>query len=402
MSSKTELLRKFATIVAKSNDHFNFNGKTLDLVITEVRPDFMEDVARELILSHEVGLNGNFSVQLNRIIDEDVLIFVDSNDFANRAYEFINKLRDFYILILHYNGTYLLMEPGEDFSSEKALVVNFYFYHEILLFLQAQDNFATVHTKPERQFIIFSSELGPFHLGYNLHESRVGELDNLEPILNRLKKEFEKVDFVQFFKSAVINGIHSYTVNERFYYLVHSLVPILSIAERDHYIYIQNFDFEKVKSKFKEGKNRYFDDLEKGIEAVNKQVSSFPLTFAASIFAAYQVKERPAILILIGAAYLLYTIIAFRIVNVTIFNVATVKEDVKDEKDRIRNGYEVLYAEFEKDFQHIDTKIYKIERLITLLKTVLVGLMVCFAAFAVYQFLNTNQIKTPVEVKIVD
>lgn len=82
---------------------------------------------------------------------------------------------------------------------------------------------------------------------------------------------------------------------------------------------------------------------------------SFPLTFAATAFASYQVKDKPLILILIFIAYSLYTIIAFKILKITSYNVECLEHDINKEEDLLKN-YNKVYEEFEKDFEKINKK----------------------------------------------
>lgn len=66
---------------------------------------------------------------------------------------------------------------------------------------------------------------------------------------------------------------------------------------------------------------------------------SFPLTFGATAFASYQVKDKPWILALIVLAYLLYTIIAFKVLSMASYNIECLRLDVKKEEDEIKGSY---------------------------------------------------------------
>ena len=103
-----------------------------------------------------------------------------------------------------------------------------------------------------------------------------------------------------------------------------------------------------MKSEFKEERGMYFDSIDKNIASIGKQVISFPLTFGATIFASYKVKDQPALLILILSAYFLYTIIAFLVLNMTAYNIKCLRKDVKQEEEIIQNSYRIIYADFKK------------------------------------------------------
>ncbi|MFW2475378.1 MAG: hypothetical protein ACN4EP_00595 [Sediminibacterium sp.] len=363
-----------------------FNGRAVRFTCNTLQKDELESNLKELKIEYEFHLNNQCEFRIDvPYNDGQLLFFYDDADFLKRSIHYIHKFNDIRITIFFHEGKPLDKLAGDLFTTDKAIIFNFNSYHQILQFLEGQEHFMSVHSKPDRQFVIFSSETGPFYIGYDLHEPRIKNLENLDLVYNSLTAQLQKIDFVQYFKSAVIQAVHEYPVRERFYYLIQSLRVILSVAERDHYVYIRNFNFEKIKSKFKEERNRYMESIEKNIESVNKQVTSFPLTFAASAFAGFQVKDKPAILILIAGAYFVYTIVAYKVLSIASYNVEGVKADVEAESDKLKKGYEIVFKEFEGDFTRINTKLAKTTSLIAVLKGVLVSLLLAFLVFAVYE-----------------
>lgn len=380
-----------------------FDGRSIRFDISNDDKKEIEPIAKLANLNHEFHLNNQCEVRIDiPYNDGKLILFYNEEDFLRRAINYFADFDQLQIVILKHDIGSLQKSTGEQFTVEKAIFFNFLYYHKILRFLERQDHFISVHSRPDLQFVIFTSEKGPFYIGYNLHEPKVKNLEDLSLVYRTLEQEFQKIDFVQFFKGATINTIHEYPINERFFYLVQSLRVILNVALRDHFIYIRNFDFDKIKTKFKEERNKYFESLEKNIDSISKQVTSFPLTFAASIFAGYQVKDKPAILVLVFLAYLLYTIIAWKILGITSFNTESTKSDVEHEEKKIKSSYEVLYHEFEPEFKKIYDKINRLEGLITILRTVLVGLLISFVVFAVYQtYFAYNKKPDPTEIRIV-
>ena len=198
----------------------------------------------------------------------------------------------------------------------------------------------------------------------------------------------DKKEFIQFFKDVIINSIHSTDIKDRFFELTKSLKLLLNLTAKDYESYVLDFAIDKIKSKFKEERNKYFESLEKSIDTVSKQIVSFPLTFGATAFASYQVKDKPWILILIVIAYLLYTFIAFKVLSITDYNILCLKSDVNKEENEIKNGYEKVYADFKEDFIKIWTKIRKLEGLVLILKWILSLLFLIFLLFALVQIFN--------------
>lgn len=379
----------------------NFNGRTVRFLFNDSLKDTLEKSCAQLNLALEFNLDKSAEIRIDSPKDQ-LFFYFNEEDFVIRSLEHLGDFSDsHYVILVHDQGLYQ-KEAQEPFSESKMLFFNFYFYNCIFKFLEEQEGFMHFYAPAELRFVLFTSEKGPFDIQYDLHEGRVKNLENLEPVYLLLQENFKKIDFVQFFKAAVINSIHGYAIPDRFFYLVQSLRVIINLAIRDHYVYIRNFDFDKIKTKFREERNKYFETLEKNIDSIKGQVTSFPLTFGATIFVGYQVKEKPAILILVFLAYSLYTLIAWRILSVTLFNITSIETDVKAEEKKIKGSYEVLYDEFKPDFDKIYSKIGKINDLIDILKVVLVGLLICFLVFGLYQFFFVaNTPSKPIDVRIV-
>lgn len=404
MSYKPESIEILGKCINNTLSDPAFNGRSVRFNITEIPQNVIDSACADLKLPCETHLNNQCEI----IIDVQngqgsLFFFFDEIDFCKRANIYLNNFEVSHFVILSNANRVLEKTSDEIFSSEKAIFFNFYFYHEILSFLEKQVHFMSFHSRADLRFVIFTSEIGPFDIKYNLIESRIKNLENLGSVYTSLCNDFEKVDFVQFFKAAVISTIHEYPIEDRFFYLVQSMRVILNVALRDHTIYIRNFDFDKIKSKFREERNKYFEAIEKNIDSIKGQVTSFPLTFAVSIFTGYQVKDKPAILILVFLAYSLYTFIAWRILSITLYNTASIKSDIGNEEDKIKKGYEVLYSEFESDFLKIKYKISKVENLVTILRTVLLGLLICFLIFGIYEiFFAVKNVTQPIDVHIVN
>jgi len=404
MSVKTnkEAIHVLATALA-NDPSCHFNGSTVRFSPGAVSPQEIESACNQLSLTCTKHLNSEFEIKIASTAVNGTIIFFNEKDFLNRAKPAINDFNNLHIVLLKTDTGVIEKTPNQSFDVQNGLIHNFYYYHKILDFLLQAEHFVSVKSDLQHQFVIFSSDKGPFDIKYNLHESRLKDVEDLSKVYQELTNEFHKVDFVQFFKSAVITALHQYDVADRFYHLVISLRAILNTAKRDHYIYIRNFDFEKIKTQFKEERNKYFESLEKSIDSISKQVTSFPLTFAASIFAAYQVKDRPAILVLVFLAYALYTIIAWKILSITEYNTECVKKDAAAEKDKIRSSYEAIHHDLEPDFAKVEYKIAKLESLIKILRTVLFGLLGLFLIFSVYQqFFAPKQSSQPLKVEIVN
>lgn len=364
-----------------------FDGNNLRFKIENNYSSSLE-VASKIFKTINELINGEIEIKLTSCKLKNTFFYFDYDNYL-RDYEYYKDVfSNSNIVIIDFETKILFKEVNEEFTLEKADIFNYIQYKELQDFLISKNEFTPYHDKLSKQFVIIGKEKGAFHIGYNSLEKRKISNEDIKPFVEELKSEFVKKEFIQFFKDVIINSIHSTDVKDRLFELTKGLKLLLNLTAKDYESYVLDFAIDKIKSKFKEERNKYFESLEKSIDTVSKQIVSFPLTFGATAFASYQVKDKPWILILIVIAYLLYTFIAFKVLSITDYNILCLKSDVKKEEDEIKNGYEKVYADFKEDFIKIWTKIRKLEGLVLILKWILSLLFLIFLLFALVQIFN--------------
>lgn len=364
-----------------------FDGSNLRFKIENNYSSNLE-TANKIFKTINELINGEIEIKLTSCKLKSTFFYFDYDNYL-RDYEYYKDVfSNSNIVIIDFEAKILFKEINEEFTLEKADIFNYIQYRELQDFLISKNEFTPYHDKLSKQFVIIGKEKGAFHIGYNSLEKRKISNEDIKPFVEELKSEFVKKEFIQFFKDVIINSIHSTDIKDRLFELTKSLKLLLNLTAKDYESYVLDFAIDKIKSKFKEERNKYFESLEKSIDTVSKQIVSFPLTFGATAFASYQVKDKPWILILIVIAYLLYTFIAFKVLSITDYNILCLKSDVKKEEDEIKNGYEKVYADFKEDFIKIWTKIRKLEGLVLILKWILSLLFLIFLLFALVQIFN--------------
>ena len=398
----TQLAEVLSSSLKMPESIVNYSGKALRFKYTAASEELLKACLTEFDILPQFYPNHECEIDLSKNFKGSTILFLNEEDYIKKAESLPDEFNSYNFIIISYNDGYLIKEVNEEFSDAKAIFFNILAYQDLIDFFAANTEFISLHDSIMYQFIIFSGDKGPFYIGYDRLDSRVKNLPNLKIELEKIKDFFLRIDFIQFFKEAVISGIHREPVKDRFFVMIQSLHVLLELSTRDHRIYLKKFGFDKIKTKFKEERIKYFDSIEKNLDAVSKQVTSFPLTFAASIFAAYQVKETAAILVLILCAYALYTLVAWRILNLISFNNNSISTDMESEALKIENDYDILFVEFKSDFQKIRDKIKHLKDLINLLRSILIGLLIAFAVFFAYETFFALKIpKAPTEVKIV-
>lgn len=371
-----EHFRNFSEFISRQSQ-VSYNGRHLEFPVNE-------SLTSPLVSSGaKIETSGNTcSLDLSLSIG-DVLCFYDENDFIKR-YKPAKNFQNLKICIFKSDIGFLFKSENESYDSKMRVVFNFHYYRMILNFLLQSTDFISVPIPAEQKFILFDKH-GPIEIGYNPLEKRVAQLEELEPIFNRLTEMFEKYEFQEFFKSNILLSISKYDLRERFFKIVESLSFFIDQAEKEHKIYLKKFAFENIKSKFKKERTKYFESIEKNLDAINKQVTAFPLTFSATIFASYQVKEKPVVLFFIFIAYSLYTVVAWMVLNISNKNLLGIKKDVNEESDEIRKTDMNLFEIFKPDFDKVYAKLTQLFNLVLCLRLVLSFLLLMFLAFVLYQ-----------------
>ncbi len=331
--------------------------------------------------------------------DTNLYIFYNIDDFVKR-YKPQQDYDNIVILIIDFENSYLLKTEGKN-DVINAKLANYDAFKRILDFLLSATSFISYPNKAIREFVLVS-EKGVIDIEYNPLDSRTIDIDSLPELFNRLKICFGSAEYQGFFRDAIIDTFTRFEKKDRFYQLLLSLSILLDIAERDYQFFIKKFAFDKVKSKFKEERKGYFDEIEKSIDNVNKQVVAFPLTFSASVFAGFQVKDKPFVLVLIFLAYSIYTFIAWRVINLSKSNIDSVGKDIVFEAKNIREMYGLLLKVFMPDFKKIRARIKQVNSLIYILRFTLIFLLIIFAAFTIYQiFFNAQIVNNEMKPKLI-
>ena len=361
-----------------------YNGSKL-ILKTDVEFSQLKETTEKIFDDVNTLLSDTLEIRLSSCKMHKTSIFYKTEDFLQK-YEKIKE--DFVlqtIIIITADGDYLLKKPNATYNQINKAIFNIHEYKQILLFFLNTPEFTPYVSETDDQFTLISKTHGVFNIGYQLPKVSFFQEVDLNNLFNRFQKEFKKKEFIQFFKEVLITGVHNTEEENRFNKIIKEHNTLLNLAKRDYEIYVSNFAFDKVKSEFKEERGMYFDSIDKNIASIGKQVISFPLTFGATIFASYKVKDQPALLILILSAYFLYTIIAFLVLNMTAYNIKCLRKDVKQEEEIIQNSYRIIYADFKNDFKKIKHKITNLRIIIGFLYFILISLLSLFIIFTLHQ-----------------
>lgn len=380
MSSKNSIIETLINELNKVNfdgiSQFNGIECTVD---ASSNPDLIQSI--NAVFNQTEELPGNkISFLLTNSKWLDVLFYYNETDFINRCKLDLDKYRNNSVFFLNPMGN----SNTKTSDDTQRFILNFLTYKSLRELLHNTKEISQFKNETSKTFTLVSKEYGIFNVGYTLPDYSYFYTIDIAGKSDRLKKEFEKKEFIQFFKEIIVTSVHSIDEKNRFNVIVVQLDSIIDLTLKDYETYVSNFAIDKIKSEFKLERESYFESIDRSISSIGKQVVSFPLTFAASVFASYKVQDTPGILLLILIAYLLYTIVAYLILSMTTYNVYCLRNDVSSEENAIKNSYGKIYSDFKADFDKIKTKILLLRIVIGVLYIVLTLLFVLFALYAAH------------------
>lgn len=397
LSDVYQFINIFKNSIIKNT--ISFYGSDFVFQLKEEDYDNCKSTLNNIFNSIQFLPDSKVSLKFSDLKISDLIIFYKKENFL-KSNIYLENFESKTILIL--DDEVLIKTENEQFSKEKSIIFNNYSYQKILSFLKSNNTFSSLKSV-SNEFIIVSKENSIMHIGYKNIEPRLEGLDDIYPQYKLLIKRFEKIDLfdnssenIEFIKLFIENistagfGNNIEKKEDSFFEIVKGLKILISLTERDYENYIKNFSFEKIKSKFKDERNKYFEGLEKNIDLISKQVVTFPLTFAATAFASYQVKDKPIILLLVFIAYLLYTFIAFKILGITSYNIKCLGSDIDKEETDIEKNFNKNSLDFKDDFDKIKNKTKKIKKLLLYLKIILILMLSLFLGYVIYQIVNSK------------
>ncbi len=315
--------------------------------------------------------------------------------FFNEEKEFVNEVLSSSSSFTGSESIFFLVpRKGSEFRSDlndevERFKTNVLTYNNILSLFKTNKELALLDNPTSKTLTLVSKVYGLFNIGYQTPTYDFFYRINIAGKERQLEAEFEKKEFIQFFKEILLTSVHRLEEKDRFKAVIKQLDTIIDLTSKDYEAYVSEFAIDKIKSEFKTERESYFENIDRSISSIGKQVVAFPLTFAASVFASYKVQDKPGILILILFAYLLYTIVAYLILALTSYNVRCLRKDVQAEKKTIKNGYGKIFEDFKSDFEKIEFKIWLLRAVIIVLFIVLTSL---FLLFSFYTAHNVNLI----------
>jgi len=327
-----------------------------------------------------LGEDGQISIDL---YTKHFRIFKNKDTFFKDFFE--KELNIDFAIICYKDDSFLFfsrndkkifeLDSDQLIESKSRLVSNTIFFKKIRDELVAE-KLAIYNDQTKNELIIVStSGREAFNLGYPQIQEELADYD-LELIFNNLHKEIERKDFIPFFNNEICKTLSSVNVGSRYVEFIKQYESIIKSATLDFEIYLKDFSFDKVKTKFRESRDKYLQALQDVNSKFSSKLGSLVISVAASVFATFRIKDEARSFsgLLVLAVYIVYTLYSS-------YEIACLKEDILIIKTNFDRELQEVYVKspiiaenLEQDSSQIKGKIENILKRLPILYLVVKGL----------------------------
>lgn len=320
-------------------DH-DFNGS---LVHLECEDKAKKQEAIDLIegLGIQTNTLGITSLEF-RLNHDGFDVFYNEDDFISNFHS-SEPNQDIYLLYSNYNGPikfdynnlYTLDQKGEKLE---YYFFNNYFGYERLKKILDSTQLTDHKDNLNNNFILLSPDQGTFRLGYARDNNDYNVGEDLSDNPEILQKELDKgPDFYRFLKEVMITRLSDIDRSERAYKFYIDLEKIIEEAKRNYEVFLNKFDFAKLKDELRHEKEKYISSIQEIISKLFNKVVSIPISISAAAFALYRVKEHATLSTLILVGYLVYTLFTLYLLKVVWDDNQEIESDFKTDIGRIKD-----------------------------------------------------------------
>ncbi|MBC8033239.1 MAG: hypothetical protein H7Y03_03780 [Chitinophagaceae bacterium] len=320
-------------------------------------------------------------------VDTNTVVFFSELNFRQGAEKLFvtttNLKKD--IAVIVYGDTFLVYDHlsgkttnGSGTSESSFLIQNALYYYEVLELLKS-NLFADYINTTDKEIVLYSGTKGIKRINIPDFLPEFDEDRSLMHDAELFIERYTSPDFRVFFKNRLFE-LSGMPAGEELKEIMLSLGSIIREADNNLQLYLKNFSFEKLKNDLQKEKEQYFFSLRDILGKNMSQIVAVPVSFAASVFATYTVKDV-FILLIILFAFILYS--AF-----TIYLQKLYLKDIREIEDAFQTDFRVIaersgLADLEIDAERfkISRRISDIRKVVTRFRLLLILLTIIFTLF---------------------
>jgi hypothetical protein len=278
-----------------------------------------------------------------------------------------------------------LNSGGQLVESNSNLVSNTVHFKKILELVGEKLAIYNDCTKNEL-IIVSTSGREAFNLGYPQVQKELLDYD-LASIFRLLQKEIERKDLIPFINNEICKTLSDKCVEDRYIGFLKQYDSIIKSATLDFEIYLKDFSFDKIKTKFRESRDKYFQTLQEINSKFSSKLGSIVVSISAAVFATFRFKSEQRYFsgLLVLAAYTLYALyISYEIASLK-EDIVTIKNNFERELSEVHEKSPIIAENLAEDSNQIKEKIQNIIKRLPFLYLVVTGLNLLVLIFIILE-----------------
>lgn len=256
-------------------------------------------------------------------------------------------------VVINLNGDFIYHKENKTFenspNAEHEFITkckNIHYYYKLHQFLSS-DKFSDHYNDANCEIVIYNSATGIFKIKYD--QTPTIENYDYTLLINKFIEYATRTDLKPFVKNALYtwsNNTGIIILNE----IINKAEEILAIADRDHLLVSQQFNFEKIRNSLYKEKEKFFGNIREVLNKIFAQSIGIPISITAVVFSTYKVSDDNVLLLLVLLSFVAYTLIYLKIQVIY-------KADILE----IKNNFEADFAIIQ-DKSGLDPSIIDIEK----------------------------------------
>jgi hypothetical protein len=281
------------------------------------------------------------------------------------------------------------VSSNDDTKTAVSKITNFRAYNSLLRIFFESEQLVEFNDKiKKRIFVIDNGKTkNVASIKYELYDPKIFS-KRVDADINYIIAYTGNKEWLSSFKHHVVAIIESQEDADKTFT---EIKYIVSNADNDFDIYVQEFSFEKISKELKDEKQKYFDQLNQTQDKIKSQVISVPLSVGTSIFAFYQLQVSKSTL------YFLLLAIGIYIVFIEIYlylydqDLKYLKKEIESDSKKFVDFYPKIFKLFESDYKYI---LAKVRTVIILSNAIKVILLIDWIILLIYIFFFHKQVPT--------
>lgn len=266
--------------------------------------------------------------------------------------------RDF--IIINQDGSYCIFEQGNDTEYKDISIDHIKYLIGFYRFASLVRSIADYVDSATNTLVIYTSNKGVLKL-------RLGEPDynpakdisTLNDSIDRLSQECADIRKRDFLKNSIIDHAEHCDVRV-IANILNRIDDLLDDAIRDFQIYLEEFSFEKFKTRWEKEREKYFEKFRDVITKITVQMANLPISLIAFVITA---SDKLTNSVIENAFYSIFSIYVFAALWIQIHNLVElfqIKSSLTNDSKGISKAYPTTFQQISKDCTELKRKAWSL------------------------------------------